>query len=216
MRVRFPIPTVVGGLLTMAALLTGCATGERPTLTSEPLVTDDASDAVADLLAAPATEFTATYLITPSTPNVDPREATVAHQGQTTRVSVGTVDFLLAGEEEMTCINSFGECFNGILDGYVSDLNITHAFWNGAFQQRLRSDAARRIGTSETFDTTIADRPATCANLQVVGGSVVYCANPLGIAARYGGADTAVELQTASEAVDTVFLRPATPPVTDS
>lgn len=194
--------SIAGGVvvgLSALTLLTGCITGERPTLIERPEVDDPATQAVLDRLGtASTTEFTATYEITPTrTGQATP--ATVVQSGTRRRISVGGVDFISDGTVTRTCTNDDRGCVDFLDDARISDLNITHRFWGDAFQARLELDASRRIGFSEPSDELIAGSPAACVDIPVptssqLSGTVQYCALDAGPLARYIGADVTIEL----------------------
>lgn len=191
-------PYRIALLAVLAAATTACATGDRPTVTSDPIVEDEGAAGVANLLAQPAQRFTATYRITPTTSGVEPVDATVVKDGDDVRITIGRVDYLL-GDGTITCVDELSECFDGVRDGYVSDLNITHQFWNAATSQRLRTDVRRNIGTTEEYEAQIAGAGVTCADVKLDGGAVTYCAHDSGVVARYSGADTNIELVSFSD-----------------
>lgn len=190
----------IGGFVAAASvLLTGCFTGQRPTLVERPVIEDPASQAVIDRLATAASaEFTATYAITPTLTG-EVTNATVAQSGTRRRVTIGDVDFLSDGTVTRTCENNDRGCVDFLDDARVSDLNITHRFWGDAFQTRLELDASRRIGFAEASDEMIAGAPAACVDIPVpstseLSGTVQYCALDAGPLARYIGADVKIEL----------------------
>jgi hypothetical protein len=201
-RDRRPARSIVGAVVvgvTALTSLTGCITGERPTLIERPVVDDPAAQAVLDRLGTAATtEFTATYEITPTRTGQATR-ATVVQSGTRRRISIGGVDFISDGTVTRTCTNDARGCVDFLDDARISDLNITHRFWGEAFQSRLELDASRRIGFSEPSDEVIAGSPAACVAIPVpsssqLSGSVQYCALDAGPLARYVGADVRIEL----------------------
>lgn len=192
---RSPLVVVV---LAALALLTGCATGPRPTLVEAVSVTDPAVQAVLDRLA-PAEEvaFTAAYTITPTTTGT-PTEATVRQMDGRREITIGNVAFVVDGGVATTCRIDSQECVDFVDDAAVSDLNVTHRFWGRSFADRLQVDANRNIGPAAGRVETIAGHPATCADVPVAGGTVTYCALDAGVLARYLGADVMIELTSFS------------------
>jgi hypothetical protein len=183
-------------------LLTGCVTGERASL--EPVAqVDDAVAAVVlqRLDLADSVAFTATYNIFPSTTG-EPTVATVRQLEGRQRVTIGTVDYLIDAGTAQTCNHDTGECLDYIDEAQISDLNITHRFWSDGAADRLLTDASRRVGFSVGHAETIADRPAACADVPVLGGTVVYCALDAGVLARFFNADVTIELTSFSNDVD--------------
>lgn len=202
---RHALRSAAIGIVVMTGL-TGCITGERPTLIERPSVDDPAAQAVLDRLGTTAgAEFTATYEITPTLTG-RPTTATVVQSGTMRRVSIGDVDFISDGTVTRTCTNDDRGCVDYLDDARISDLNVTHRFWGDAFAARLELDASRRIGFSRGFDETIAGFPAACVDLQVpstsqLSGTIQYCALDAGPLARYIGADVAIELVEFAETV---------------
>lgn len=193
-------------------LSAGCATGERPTLEPRPVVDDPAAAVVLDRLdRAGSAAFTATYDIIPSTTG-ETTTATVRQSDGKRRVTIGSVDFVTDGGVSETCATDTdgADCVDFIDDARVSDLNVTHRFWGDASAARLRIDASRRVGFSEGSTATIADRGAACADVPVLGGTVVYCALDAGVLARYFGADVSIELTSFSTTVDEAALMAGT------
>ena len=194
---RLARPALFG--LAAVGALTGCITGERPTLIDRPAIDDPAAQAVIDRLGtASSGEFTATYEITPTRTGTA-TTAQVVQAGTRRRVTVGEIDYLSDGTVNRTCENNDRGCVDFIDDARISDLNITHRFWGDAFRARLELDASRRVGFSEASDGTIAGAPAACVDIPVpssaeLSGVVQYCALDAGPLARYVGADVRIEL----------------------
>jgi hypothetical protein len=190
----------------------GCITGERPELMPVPVVDDAAAQVVLERLGrAGAVRFTATYDIIPTTTG-ETTQATVRQLDDQRRVTIGHVDYLIDSGSGRTCRLDDGGCVDRLDDALVSDLNITHRFWSDGIADRLAIDAARRVGFSEGHTETIADRPAACADVPVVGGVVVYCALDAGILARYFNADVSIELTSFTNDVDIAELSGAAVP----
>ena len=190
----------------LAFAATGCITGQRPALVSIPVVDDAAAQVVLERLGrAGAVPFTATYDIIPSTTG-ETTKATVRQLDDQRRVTIGNVDYLIDSGSGRTCRLDDGGCVDRLDDALVSDLNVTHRFWSDGIADRLTIDAARRVGFSEGHTETIADRPAACADVPVLGGVVVYCALDAGILARYFNADVSIELTSFTNDVDVADL----------
>jgi hypothetical protein len=209
---RPPVPFVALLLAAMTlGVLTGCATGERPTLVAEDTaIADPVAKAVADLLVrAPDTVFTATYTITPTLTN-EPTQATVVQNGLRRRIAIGSVEYTSDGTVVRTCVVGGGECADGIDEARISNLNITHAFWGESAAARMRVDASRSVQQAVGRTETIGGQPATCADLTIPApegvGTVVYCALDAGILARYVGVDVRIELTAFSPVADEAQL----------
>ncbi len=183
--------------------LTGCFTGERPTLVSEVPIDDAAAQAVLDRLAlAGSVNFIATYDITPSLTGAT-TQATVVQQDGRRRITIGNVEFSTDGNVSQTCVNNGEDCTDFLDDARVSDLNITHDFWGSSFGSRLELDASRRIGPSANLNTNIAGQPTVCVDVIVPSvatatGTVTYCGLDAGVLGRYFGADVSIELTSFS------------------
>jgi len=191
--------------------LTGCFTGERPSLAPETSIEDEAVQTVLDRFdRADSLDFIATYDIIPSSTG-ETTQATVAQLGGQRRVKIGDVEFITDGTVARTCREGIDECEDFLDDARVSNLNITHTFWGAAFRTRLELDAARRIGPSAGDTTTIAGQPAVCVDVIVPSiasssGTVLYCALDAGILARYFGADVSIEMTSFSRDVAETYV----------
>jgi hypothetical protein len=191
--------------------LTGCFTGERPSLAPETSVDDEAVQTVLDRLdRADSLNFIATYNIIPSSTG-DTTQATVVQLDGRRRVKIGDVEFITDGTVARTCRTDVEDCSDFLDDALVSNLNVTHAFWGPAFRTRLELDAVRRIGPSSGSTTTIAGQPAVCVDVIVPSiatssGTVVYCALDAGILARYFGADVSIEMTSFSRDVAEAYV----------
>jgi hypothetical protein len=188
-------------------LLGGCLTGSRPTLADEPLTTGDpAVDLLVNALdSGPQGAFTAEYTITN---NYGPiiRPATVAHSDDERRsVTIGDVRFLFGAGPISTCspsgANSF-DCVDTVNDAAVSDLQVTHQFYDRSASMRLLADTSRRIGPLDTYTAVIANHEVDCLSIPVSGGTKVYCVSPLGILASYQGPDVLIEMTSLSNEAD--------------
>jgi hypothetical protein len=206
MSLRLPRNRIAVGAATLTLLLTACATGPRPTLVDEPTVTDTVAQAVLDRLERSASAtFTADYEITPSLTG-QPTHATVMQLGSQQRVTIGDVDYFTDGTVSRTCSAGGADCVDAIDDARVSNLSITSKFWGPSVVSKLELDSARSVDVTTGRTDTIANRPATCADVHVPSidgvGSVTYCAVDDGILARYFGADVSIELTSFAPSVD--------------
>ena len=196
-----------------ATTLTGCLTGERPTLAdgADAATGDAAVDAVLERLdLAEDAVFTASYDVTN---NFGPltKEATVTQLGDGRRsVTVGDVRFLLGGDRTATCTlgTDVETCSTTIDDVRLSDLQITHRFYARSAASRLRTDASRRVGDTEGYTADIGGQTATCVSVPVSGGTKVWCALDAGPLASYQGPDVIVTLTSFSPDGDEALLSP--------
>ena len=187
-------------LLLALVALSGCALGERPSLAAADVITDAATETVAERLdRAPVVDFTATYAITPSS-STDSTVATITSEGGIVTTRIGDVVYTTdATGNTTTCRGDGTDCSDGANDALVSDLGVTHRFWSSSARQRLVTDAARRIGTSTGTTDTIAGQSAVCVAVKLPSsvesvGTVSYCALDQGLLGRYIGADGTIEL----------------------
>jgi len=187
--------------------LAGCMTGPRPSFDDdEPARTetgDPAVDAVLERLEAVAPEqFTATYEILTRLGGLESTATVVQADNSRRSITINDVRFLNGSGTASTCDLTTGECEASINDARVSDVQVTHEFYASSFAQRLRVDANRRIGDTEAYDITQADRPALCVDVPVSGGIKSYCAFEDGPLARYDGADLFIQATTLADTPD--------------
>ncbi len=198
-------------VITCAAVLSACATGERPTLVAPPTLPNDpvAAAVVERLGRGESATFTATYEITPTSTGTA-TAATVVQSGDRRRTVIGTVEYLRNGSTTRTCFSGDVECTTGFDETRISNLNITHEFWGRSAAARLSLEAGRSIGATTGRTETIAGVSATCADVVVPAqqgaGTLVYCAIDAGLLARYNGADVRIELTSFSPAADESLL----------
>lgn len=208
-----PIPTrwrwrALAVMMLGAVALTGCFTGERPTLAEAAVlgapVGDPASDAVLTRFAElPDATFTARYEITNNFGPIT-RDATVVQTADGRRsITIGEVRFILEPGRSLTCrLDRDEPCDTQIDDAAVSDLQVTHQFYGRSASDRLRIDAERRVAPTEGYDASFAGVEARCVTVPVSGGSKAYCALPEGVLASYQGPDVLVVLTGFEPAAD--------------
>ena len=194
-----------------ATALSGCFTGERPTLASGPMTSgDDAVDEVLIRLdTAPRSTFSATYeVLTRDGDLLTP--VTVAQEGSDRRsVTIGDVRFLFDGSSGATCDLTAGTCSDTIDADLVSDTALTPDFYATGAAARLREDAETRTGQTVAEVEDIAGSPATCVTVPLEGESSTYCALDSGPLARLDASDLRIDLTSWSGTVDeSAFSRP--------
>ncbi|CAN5720879.1 hypothetical protein BH18ACT2_BH18ACT2_17590 [soil metagenome] len=215
-----PLVTVLTGLVGLVGLglISGCITGERPTLAEAPLETGDAAvDAVLTRLeSGAAATFTASYDVLTRFGDLR-SSATVAQEGATRRsitiAAGGTFRFVVDGEATATCDLTAGTCTDTLDPQRVSDTQLAPDFYAAGAAARLRRDAGQRTGPTAAAAETIAGQPATCVTIPVggAGGQLTstYCALDAGPLARLDAADVAIDLTTWSPTPDpAAFARP--------
>jgi hypothetical protein len=200
------VPPIVAGLV----LLSGCMTGERPTLAESPTTTGDpAVDAVLDRLdAADEATFTAGYDVLTKFGNVS-TPATVSQSGPTKRsVTIGSVRFVTDGATTATCDLDDGTCSDSIDAARVSDTQLTPDFNASSAAARVRRDAGARVDATSASTTTIGGQSATCVTIPVTGAASTYCALDSGPLARLDAADLSIEMTSYSPSLDeSLFAR---------
>lgn len=104
-------------------------------------------------------------------------------------------DHVVFGSDEVICSGTLD-------DAAVSDLQVTHQFYERSPATRLSADARRRIGPIESYGAELAGRDAQCLSIPVDGGSKVYCVLDTGILASYQGPDVIIELLDYTAEID--------------
>jgi hypothetical protein len=205
------------GAVAVVVVLTGCVTGQRPTLQQQPASSDDlggapgtpSGDAGADgvlsrLEGTAGATFTATYHITRK---LGPQEtdATVVQQGDSRSITVGDVRFLHT-KQDLTCSMKDDACEPGTLDARISDYSVGSAFWAGGPARALRVALTRRSGPPVASTQSVAGQDVQCVDVPVGAGVEHYCATTLGPIARWDTAAVAVELTGLTPTPDTTAL----------
>jgi hypothetical protein len=211
-------------LVVVTLVATACLTGPRPTLSDQVdlgATGDEPTDRLIAALNGPVNgPFTASYLITNNFGQIT-RPATVAHDGQGRRsITIGEVRYLIDGSLVSTCQPAThrltpDEPLNGAMvgsddivcsasldDAAISDLQVTHQFYDRSAAARLTADARRRIGSIESYGSELASHDADCVSIPLDGGSKVYCILEVGILAAYQGPDVLIEFQGFSPQAD--------------
>ncbi len=185
--------------LTLALVVTGCMTGERPSFDdSQPAraaTGDPAIDAVLQRLdRAPVEHFTADYSLLTRLGGLESTARVVQSDNSRRSITINDIRFLDGTGTVATCNLTTDECEATLNDARVSDLQLTRDFYAASAAQRLRVDAGRKIGEARAHEMDIAGQLATCADVPVSGGTKTYCAIEAGALARYDGNDLLIEL----------------------
>ncbi len=205
------VAAVLAALMMLA--MTGCMTGERPTLNTAPTAAgvatgDPAIDAVLTLLDGVSNAvFTADYTSTLAFNGAVTR-LQVSQSSPTRRsVTIGDVRYHVDGGDTQTCHVSTGACQPGTDTAAVSDTGVTVDFAFGDIARRLRRDASARVAATEGSQSTVGGQNATCVGIPVTGGTKTYCVFADGVLARFLGGDVTIELSgylpTATESLFT-------------
>jgi len=195
--------TVLAG----AVLLGGCFTGERPSFDDEePLQTesgDEAVDAILERLDAVApTQFTAQYEILTRLGGLDSAATVVQADNSRRSITINNVRFIDSADTVATCDLASGKCEATLNDARVSDLLLSHEFYGKSFARRLRVDANRRVGDTNSYTITQAGQQVLCVDVPVSGGTVSYCALDSGPLARYDGNDLFIQMTSMTDVPD--------------
>ena len=197
MSVRRTLPILVSSLV-----LAGCMTGERPTLSSEVTTTgsEDVADPVIatliDLLADPpraAEPYVATFEVLKKFGDTT-SEVVIARLGKRWSLTVDDLRYLDLAGTRSTCDLTSGECTDGFDESRVSDVLTSTGFTNDAAVARLRHDAETAVAEARASDSEYAGEAATCAEIDVPGGTELWCVSELGLVVLQDTADVRSEL----------------------
>lgn len=191
------------GLALIAAAvlpLSGCMTGERPTLNTAPTAAgmatgDEAIDTVLAKLDAYAgavytADYTATVLFGGTVTAVSVAQSAPDRRS----VTIGDVRYLTSAGTARTCVLTTGACTDGTDPQPVSDTGVTPDVASGAIAKRLRRAASAKVGATTASTPEIAGQPATCVEVPLGDGSAIYCVLVDGALARFASADVTIEL----------------------
>ena len=202
----------------LAVPLTGCFTGDRPTLENDDTVVVDTEstgsediDVVLERLdRVGLASFTAGYTIETKFGSLT-SDVTVVQAGDDRSAVIverdaGTTKFAESSDSETTCDVATGECESSLNDARISDVGIPHTFYGPSFAQRLRISADRRIADSAAYTKPVAGQEARCVDVTVSGGTETFCALDSGVLAEFVGADVTVRLDDYSAVADESLL----------
>jgi hypothetical protein len=201
------IPRMPLVAFTIAALLTGCFTGERPTFEDEvpaqPSTGDPNVDAVLERLdSVPVARFTAEYDVTTRFGNIESEAVVVQAADGRRSITINDVRFVIGDGTDATCDLTADECEASINDARVSDIGVTHEFYAASFAARLRADANRRVSDTQGYTEALAGQQITCVDVPLSGIVRSYCALDSGPLARYEGNDLLIALTAISDTPD--------------
>jgi hypothetical protein len=211
MRHRAGVPAVLTelGLVVLGlVVLSGCFTGQRPSITTEPFPAGSTSgdpsidQVLAQLDQANDGPYTADYTVLTKFGNTT-RPASVSVDPSRRSVTVGNVRFLTNGDVTQTCIlDQVDPCSSTLDPARISDTQITPDFYAADAAKRLRRTAVGMVGTPVSHVETIADQSATCVDVPVPGGTSVFCVLAGGPLARLDDGAVKVDLTQYIPAVD--------------
>lgn len=198
-------------------VLAGCFTGERPhfgdgqELAPGTPTGDTAIDAVLAMFDAVTTgPVAAGYDALTKYGNVS-RPASVQLNGSDRSVTIGNVHYIHTDAVDVTCtVDRSQPCVTGWDASRISDTLLTTDFYAAEPARRLRRDAVAALGPATPSVETIANQQATCATLQLPGGTAKYCALANGVLALLDDGDVRVALMLMVTTVDPAqFVPPA-------
>jgi hypothetical protein len=204
--------------IALLILLSGCFTGQRPTLTTEPFPAGSSSgdpsidQVLTQLDASNDGPYTATYTVLTKFGN-STKPASVAVSAARRSVTVGDVRFITVSGSSQTCIlGSSDPCSSTIDPARISDTQITPDFYGTDAAKRLRRNAVDRIGTPVSHVDQIAGQPATCVDVPLTGGTAVFCVLANGPLARLDDGAVSINLTQFAPTVDESLFATANSP----
>ena len=152
--------------------MSGCFTGERPTLAHEP-TTSPAVDAVIDRVSSLGDAvYTADYdVVTAFDGQTTPARA--SQSGPSRRsLTIGDVRYIVDGSSTRTCTVSTGQCVDTIDASRVSDVQMNPDFFGTSLTARIRHDAEVAVGEPTASTEDVLGQTATCTAIPVAGRAV--------------------------------------------
>ena len=186
-----------------ALVLSGCFTGERPTLMPHetvPTVSDTAiQEVVAILDSTPTSNFTIAYEVVTKFGDLH-TAATLAYDSSFgTSITIAEVRYIYSvNGTTLTCSTITSDCTPGIDESRVSDRQLVSTIFKNATIERMQQDARVAVGSAVASSEVIVDNNATCSAIPVVDSngatqSKTYCAfNDFGVVASMDTADLAI------------------------
>jgi hypothetical protein len=186
-----------------ALVLSGCFTGERPTLMPEitvPAVSDTAiQEVIAILNSTPTSNFTIAYEVVTKFGDLRTAATLAFDPSLGTSITIAEVRYIyLANGTTLTCSTITSDCAPGIDESRVSDRQLVSTIFKKATTERMQQDARVAVGSAVASDEVIVDNNASCSAIPVVDGngatqSKTYCAfTDLGVVASMDTADLTI------------------------
>ncbi len=186
-----------------ALVLSGCFTGERPTLMPEitvPAVSDTAiQEVIAILNSTPTSNFTIAYEVVTKFGDLHTAATLAFDPSSGTSITIAEVRYIyLANGTTLTCSTITSDCAPGIDESRVSDRQLVSTIFKKATTERMQQDARVAVGSAVASDEVIVDNNALCSAIPVVDGngatqSKTYCAfTDLGVVASMDTADLTI------------------------
>ena len=194
--------------LGLLIVLSGCFTGKRPSVSTEPFAVgsssgDPAIDQVLhELDMNNVGPYTADYTMLTKFGNVSrPGSVSVDHGRRS--ITVGNVRFLTVNNVSQTCpVDNSRPCSPSLDPASISDTQITPDFYGPDAAKRLRRDATALVGPAVLHVETIAGQSTTCVDVPLPGGTSVFCVLAGGPLARLDDASIEIFLTQFAPAVD--------------
>jgi len=186
-----------------ALVLSGCFTGERPTLMPEktvPAVSDAAiQEVIAILNSTPIANFTIAYEVVTKFGDLHTAATLAFDPSLGTSITIAEVRYIyLTNGTTLTCSTITSDCAPGIDESRVSDRQLVSTIFKKATIERMQQDARVAVGSAVASDEVIVDNNASCSAIPVVDGngatqSKTYCAfTDLGVVASMDTADLTI------------------------
>jgi hypothetical protein len=195
--------------------MSGCFTGERPTLAHEP-TTSPAVDAVIDRVSSLGDAvYTADYdVVTAFDGQTTPARA--SQSGPSRRsLTIGDVRYIVDGSSTRTCTVSTGQCVDTIDASRVSDVQMNPDFFGTSLTARIRHDAEVAVGEPTASTEDVLDQTATCTAIPVAGPggaqarvTNTYCVLDNGVLARLDAGDVDVTMTAYEPGADAALFTP--------
>jgi hypothetical protein len=207
-----PRPGAIGVTALFAVIvvgMSGCFTGERPTLAHEPSTGSVAVDAVIDRVNGLGDAvYTADYDVVTTFDNTTTL-VRASQSGVSRRsLTIGDVRYLVDGSSTQTCTVSTGECIANIDASRVSDVQMTPDFFGTSLSARLRSDAEAAVDEPTASTEQIVGQTATCTSIPVEGATNTYCVLDNGVLARLEAGDLIVTMTAYEPGADASLFTP--------
>lgn len=189
--------------------MSGCFTGERPTLAHEPTTGSPAVDAIIDRVnSLGEATYTADYdVVTAFDGKTTPAWASQSGAGRRS-LTIGDVRYIVDGTSNRTCTVSTGECVDTIDPSRVSDVQMNPDFFGTSLTARIRHDAEVAVAPPTASTEDVLGQPATCAAIPVDNATNTYCVLDNGVLARLDAGDVDVTMTAYEPGADAALFTP--------
>jgi hypothetical protein len=189
--------------------MSGCFTGERPTLAHEPTTGSPAVDAVIDRVNSLGDAvYTADYDVVTAFDG-QTTTARASQSGESRRsLTIGDVRYIVDGSSTRTCTVSTGQCVDTIDAARVSDVQMSPDFFGTSLTARIRHDAEVAVGEPTASTEDVLGQAATCAAIPVDNATNTYCVLDNGVLARLDAGDVDVTMTAYEPGADAALFTP--------